>query len=462
MFWSNIIKSLLVLVVVSIMIWFAIKRKKSQFIDKFTKIGYYSLLFSIYFPLAAAASWITGFAIRKSGDLNVDSRMFGIGGAEYGLDSDIFLKAALIKSLIAGATCLFCIAFQTGNGWSNDRSIEKKDDSLSVLFYKRGGKITAVLYVVALLNICSYFGVAGWYNLFAVDLNRWDLVSGRFDSAVLRISLAMTLPIGICTILLVKSTMSRNVIFVTNLLPAISSGSRIYSVLTCILILKSTLNLKSSLIGYLLRPVLGLAVIYLFAFPLIQRNEEFGGVASVVRIFEKVITEDLIDIVALMLVNVGQGFGVLVEVISSIDNQSKEYSAPIEYHILQFSPFPSFVDGYDQNWVDFNPRINVFTPINFVGHNFLVSPVLLLVQPIVVNLYFGLCSLLAKYGGKVLTMFIATAGIVPFTAIAEQYPPRNSLRLLEAGLIVLTVLIAIRTNLTGTRRGVPSWLGKSK
>lgn len=443
MFWSSILNSLLLIIGISIIVGFLIKSRNRQLIVDLTKPGYYSLLFAIYFPLVTSASWVTGVAIRKGGDINIDSRMVGIGGAEYGLNTDLFLTTAAIKSLIAFITCIMCLTFKSSEKSVNNSEHRRTAKNWIEFSYKKALGISVAFGAILLVNFTLYFTSVGWFNLFSVDLNRWELVSDYYDSTVSRISLAMTLPLGLGILVGLKRNWFFYILFIVNLMPAISNGSRIYSVLLCFLLVKLFSDNKSKWFSILLSPVYGLVVIYVFVLPLIQRNEDFGGVYSIVRSFNKLLDREIIDIIALMLVNVGQGFGVTVEVVSSIDNGTKEFIAPFEYHILQFSPFPSLIDGYDRNWVQQNPRINVFTPIGFLGHNILISYAMILVQPVVVYLFFAVCRLIANQFSKSYVMAVAAASIAPFSAIAEQYPPRNALRVLEAGLIVIIIGIAV-------------------
>ena len=117
------------------------------------------------------------------------------------------------------------------------------------------------------------------------------------------------------------------------------------------------------------------------------------------------------------------------------------YDYPLSYKLASFSPFPSFIDGY-AGLLDYQHRVNWFTPFNVPSELYYFG----LIYQILFYAIFIVClrtlnmSVISISGS---TAFIMSAPSIYVLIYMQQYPIRNSFRLL-IGATVLTILVIRR------------------
>jgi hypothetical protein len=414
-----------------------------KFVQVYTKFGYYSILLMINGPLFLSLSWMTGVWIRKFSSYDMSDTIKGIGGQEYGLDFDVYPEASLIKTanslIILIGAAFFAQRFNTTPGLHYAPAVNYFDKNHKISFLS-----TKRILMISIIVFGFYFSSTGFEILFAADLNRFDDSLTRAEANGLRIGFVGSLVLAVLNSIKIYSSGVRienvllQLIFAVPSIVSASRGSTLVFTVFAVMVLLRQKNLHRAI----LMPIFLVAFAYIYFTPLIQRGASDiasqGGLISYANAFEKSLTTNPAEIAATMLINLGQGFGVLCEVISIDEVYSLKNEIPWQYFAMQLSPFPSILDGYDIEWVQYNPRVNVYTPINFVGHWFIVSKILaVLLYPLIyicgllIVCWISSRKTLARH--TMMAVFLVASSI--FAAMAEQYPPRSALRFLEIGIV---------------------------
>jgi hypothetical protein len=437
--------SLLITIVALIIVNLLLAKSRDQLAIKYTDFGRLAVSCLANIPLALSLCWQLGVWLRKESNFGLDPALAGIGGAEYGIDFDTYAEVALIKGLGSIILCIGTIimAFLTQGNLGDSRT-------LGLDYIKKIGSVgprnRIVLYLLTFLAITAYFSTVGIGILFASELNRFELGTTRISVAIIRISFLMTLVTSIAVSLytFVNGVTVGSIICQLLLaLPAVLSASRGFTLLSSLFVASIYFRFpRRNRIA--LAPVMVLVFMYLYMIPLIQRDdsEEFkrGGLASVFLAVQESVSLNPLELIATVMVNLGQGFGVVAEVYSESGDSGYAIGVPWQYFALQLSPLPSFIDGYDRDWMEYNPRINEYTPISFTGHWMLLSNVAgVLVYPVVcLFTLFTLKVLTSRtYAAPVMGCFFVCAAV--FSLVSEQYPPRNGLRFLELALVAALI-----------------------
>lgn len=152
-----------------------------------------------------------------------------------------------------------------------------------------------------------------------------------------------------------------------------------------------------------------------------------------------------VSILVSVAANVFHGVFLLAE---CIDTRTASYSAA--YQLLSFSPFPTFIDGWDKVAGE-QIRVNFYTPFSTFGEIYFFSPVL---QAALVGIYFYCSRTMTRFYAHNVgwrRVFIAVIGLLCWV-FSHQYPARNVFRVLLIS-VVLALVLRPKTRKSTSPRG---------
>jgi hypothetical protein len=156
--------------------------------------------------------------------------------------------------------------------------------------------------------------------------------------------------------------------------------------------------------------------------------------------------ETLADKIAGCLQNIGQGFGLMIEEREAADTGARiSEGIPLEYFILSVSPTISLIDNFSNNWVDFSPRENSFTPYSglceLISLNWLVGVIL----PI--GFYVLGVMLCRKFSGRSLWLDTSLYGFLLVMILGflqmQQYPLRTATRFFYSAFVIYAICYSV-------------------
>ncbi len=291
----------------------------------------------------------------------------GIGGAAYGMNYRYYPYAALFYSLlsIASAASGFIILRRGGTVRFVVESIRENFRRLPLRHILVGSFVLACGYLIlsgALL---------GWRNLWSVDTTRRDLADAvlfgfidhrSFVLAAFFVSLPLVI-IGCFGDL--RTSLGCALIVALFALPSVALGSRRGSALLLAVVFFLTIRTRYRM--WLLIPSAILSI-FIYLHPLVLRAQNSGlGLRNAAVVAKEMVGFDFEhkNYVILALCNLGQGFPLFVE---SLDAKFAGVNilqgVPRMYYAVSFSPFPSLIDGYKQNYLQYHARVNQYSPYN--------------------------------------------------------------------------------------------------
>ncbi len=193
--------------------------------------------------------------------------------------------------------------------------------------------------------------------------------------------------------------------------------------------------------------VLGILTVFFMIYSLLGRTYRDDGLnyALVWKTLQQSADPANAYILTTALTNVFHGVLLLAE---CMDTTGAAYSS--SYQWLSLSPFPSFIDGWDQV-LDEQIRINIYTPFSTFAEAYFFS---LVPQVALIAIYFGCTRTMTRFhanhsGWR--RIFITSFSLLCW-AIMSQYPVRNILRIFLLATVLCAVL-RVRRPKTAPRRG---------
>jgi hypothetical protein len=179
--------------------------------------------------------------------------------------------------------------------------------------------------------------------------------------------------------------------------------------------------------------VVSSVIFFLFIITVFTGRAEKSGIANIVRNMIMAVQKIDDKLPRMIFVNLFQGPIIFAEA---------QLSSPFyesTYIILSFSPFPAVIDGFNEFLLSANEaRLNDFTPFNTIVEVYLFGTEYWL-------LYLGIFFLSISYMEKISRQIGTTLSIV-FTAplllhinMAQQYPARNTMRMLYIAVMLAFV-----------------------
>ena len=114
--------------------------------------------------------------------------------------------------------------------------------------------------------------------------------------------------------------------------------------------------------------------------PLVLRGYEYSGLLALKDALTTLFvgfqeSSAFTSVAVTVFSNLSQGFPILVEVVDHSASGPVLADVPFGYLWRSFSPTLSFMDGFASEWIQYNPRVNVFSPFNTISELYGIHPV---------------------------------------------------------------------------------------
>ncbi len=327
-----------------------------------SKIGQQGPLFLVLGPPSfcyAGLAWMLSLSAPLNDEHN--PLILGTGGV-YGLEPDSFPSAVLGVAIGAFISTLPLFFFKS--------DMSKRQAGFKAVV-RNIGAMRYLLIAWSLLLFACYFTSVGWDRWWSSPLDRFELdPMGASKSQFLdpRLLWGLLLMTGMLGATLALTPNSRMVALATCILTSIPFAAFASRGMIAIMGAYFACDLvgRKGFWQWTLRGVIYLyAVRLLLIAPLMMRGAGGTGVVHLAMAFRTAILDpvSVSDSTITLLQNLGQGFGLLTDVLQGKHEGLLLHEAtPIGYWLRSFSPLPSIIDGYGTNFVDFAPRLNAFTP----------------------------------------------------------------------------------------------------
>ncbi|MCP4991890.1 MAG: hypothetical protein GY928_39285 [Colwellia sp.] len=163
--------------------------------------------------------------------------------------------------------------------------------------------------------------------------------------------------------------------------------------------------------------------VFLFVKVIFARNYGLYGLSVQVDIFIEVLSLDILSIFQGLLINLGDGFLGLANVVQN------DYWYPLQYKLLSFSPFPSFIDGF-ASIQHYENRISYHVPFNAVSEAYAFGSGYFIFYLLIIFLFLYSSDLVYSKAG-VLYKSILLAVVLWNVFYMFGYPLRNVMRMFE-------------------------------
>ncbi|MBW8864344.1 MAG: hypothetical protein JF609_05360 [Verrucomicrobia bacterium] len=176
--------------------------------------------------------------------------------------------------------------------------------------------------------------------------------------------------------------------------------------------------------------------------PLVMRGFGLTGISimwdSIKVIMGGVSDAPFTGLVTPVLANLSQGFPLLVEVFDQAERGPVMYDVPFGYIWRSFSPTVSFIDNFSTEWVQYNPRVNEFTPFNTIAELYGINPFFSLFYIGVI--YASLILLCRSLFGANNRGLLFAVGVLALTLLSltqmHQYQTRTFMRIIYMAYLV--------------------------
>jgi len=181
----------------------------------------------------------------------------------------------------------------------------------------------------------------------------------------------------------------------------------------------------------------------LLLLPLIMRGLEYTGFVAMKDAGLSMIGDlkgnfTLSRLLSPVLANMSQGFPVLVDVFVQSENGPVLADVPFGYIWRSFSPTLSFIDGFSTTWVEFNPRVNAFTPFNTVAELYGLNPVFSI--SFIATVYTVVTLMIRRLTGRGIKGALVALVLLALMAVSlfqlQQYQTRTFMRVIYLILLV--------------------------
>lgn len=412
---------------IGVLIW-----RRSTLVQKLGPQGLVLLWgFSLSF-LLPALGWIVGIS-----DLVNDSDnpvMQGVGGY-YGLNYTHFPAVIAVYMLPPGLALIGSLMLprQVGNRRAAGSVLIELGSHLRV------ERIAYVALVISCLLVIWYFSVVGWNRFWSSDLDRFEASSDVSVEFSIKIALTFILAIGClgAALAILKGVFVVSTLIVAiAALPFVAFASRGMTVLMTAFAVSVFFRVRASRRWLVLFPLV-IGIYLSLRLPLVMRNYGQTGISVAAQHFFDIDQQNtgFSDSVAASFLNIGQGFGLMVEEReASASGTNIALGIPIKYYLLSISPTISLVDGFSRNFLYMHPRFNIYTPYSGLCELMALSPLLAVGFPLVC---FFLGILLCRRAHGVSLWH--NAGLFSFALLMtlgflqlQQYPLRTATRFLYA------------------------------
>jgi hypothetical protein len=395
-----------------------------------------------------------------------DPLVLGTGGAVYGLDYENYFAVTLLLTTIPALSLVFLLLQCR---W---RPAIQKDLTKPVV-----AKLSSLLSLLSLpllflsaVFLVEFFRREGIERLWSSSLDRfegtlWETgVEGgsQSGSPFMRLYLGFLYLSSIVASVGLAFRNRRSVNVCTllfNVSPFLVWESRGLSVLATVGILGWVLSLKTSRTRRVaLFPAL-LLILFIYQIPLVLRELPGTGIAKfgeAARLVKESDDFGLRGCAVRTLQSISQCFPNFVYYYEEYDDGANEMDQiPTNYKLLALSPTVSKIDGWAENYMDLQLRVNYYTPISAWSELFLISPSL----PYIILTTFSVTLLLLmrkmsefQLGRLVFSPIVGSLYAVALT-MASQYYARTFSRYmwltLAAGIVLVVInrVAAIRWSL---------------
>lgn len=399
--------------------------------------GFIVLLGYVATFLIPASAWALGLSSAFNDPNN--PTITGTGGY-YGVNPRYFLPAMAVYIILPVLAILITSLFPRRDRAGQTMGVF--DQIGRALKLERIGH--TALIGASMLTIWYFYAVGldrFWYS----NLSRFEFEINVSQNIGLKIVLTFILAFGCLGAALAAFDglfLSATCVVLISSLPFLAFASRGITVLAAAYCgaLFFRMRLKAQLLSIV--PMLVLAFLSL-RLPLIMRMQDQTGLKVALGSVADLYTDKsakLSDNITSSLLNVGQGFGLMVEEREMEDSgRNISEGIPGMYFLLSLSPTISAIDHFADKWLDYHPRQNQFTPYSGICE--LISK----------NIYFGLLLMTGIYAFSIAVCrrtrsrsLLQEAGLFAFALVIDlgflqlqQYPLRTGMRFIYVAYVLL-------------------------
>ncbi len=435
--------ALAMVVITAVLLVGALRGMRLWLLPRVGPQGYFLLWGFSAAYLVPALCWLMGLN-RPLNDPN-NPILLGTGGY-YGLNSDYFPEAILLSIFPPILACILTLIF------SPQKHLYQTP---AYLFQKisRQLRIARIGYIAlfcAVLLTTWYFSLVGWERFWESSLDRFEFSNASQGDFSGKIVVTFILAFGCLGAAL---AFFRGLFWISSLtvlmasLPFCAFASRGVTVLVTAYSVAVLARTGSRYRWLVLLPLLFCVYVSL-RLPLVMRTSGQSGLKIAALSIYQTHTSgtELTDALTGSMLNIGQGFGLLVEEReSNATGGSIIQGIPATYFLLSVSPSVSFIDSFATKWLEYHPRQNLYTPYSGLCELVAIHPSVGVAFP--VCCYFLAVWVCRRFSGGSLWRDIGLLAFVLIVTLGflqlQQYPLRTGTRFFYAGAALLGLFLGL-------------------